>query len=631
MILNESQLREVLRTKPQSKLITEAVKHQNRILLHTASEVNANNSNPYAQDFLGWVKSLLPYDKFQRFKQLLRTPYTTVGISNEIFTEFSRIFEGQNPYFNYEFKSSNDSEDWNLYLKDNLRNRDFFAHKGFEQLKYSINSILVVDLPLEQKTSKPEPYYYFLQIENVIHVEINHKGDIETLIFNIGKEKIAVYDEQSYRVFKIDGEIITLEIENFHDLNYCPATFFWDWNLRKDTQLIKKSPFTDLLSDLDKYLALDTFKEHADLYSSFPIVVSIEEDCGFDGCESGYITTTTSFNNIKTEKWEDVVTSTKCPSCSERALIGAGTNFQIPAKVMEGTMNKAVEIVSADVKPLEYLSSKINILGNNIKQKIIGNQNKAIDSQAVNELQVLGSFEGKLNTLNKIKRQFERVEKFGNDTVALLRYGNSFVSSTVFYGDEFYLKSIKVLQEEYKTAKQNGEPDDEIDAIYRKIIVYKYKGNTEKIDRAWILLNLNPEPHKTVEQTKELFLSSAIDKTDYVIKARFNNFIARFEREQTNVVTFGDNLNFNTKIKTIYLELINYALEGLESESTTNPLKELVGGVSAIVDVSKSVSTGEISKESAVAILVNMFEFKEEIAFKMVNNIVDKNLNKPRF
>ena len=64
-----------------------------------------------------------------------------------------------------------------------------------------------------------------------------------------------------------------------------------------------------------------------------------------------------------------------------------------------------------------------------------------------------------------------------------------------------------------------------------------------------------------------MFFSSAIDKTDYIIKARFNNFISRFEREQTNVVTFGENLDFNKKIETIYLELKKYASEMVVTEN----------------------------------------------------------------
>jgi hypothetical protein len=50
----------------------------------------------------------------------------------------------------------------------------------------------------------------------------------------------------------------------------------------------------------------------------------------------------------------------------------------------------------------------------------------------------------------------------------------------------------------------------------------------------------------------------AMDQTDFVIKSRFNNFIARFEREQTNVLDFGRELDFDVKIATIYDILKTY-------------------------------------------------------------------------
>ena len=112
--------------------------------------------------------------------------------------------------------------------------------------------------------------------------------------------------------------------------------------------------------------------------------------------------------------------------------------------------------------------------------------------------------------------------------------------------------------EEYKMAKESGEPDEEIDQIYRQILVTKYKGNDDRIERAWILYNLNPEPHKTVDQSRTLVTDGAMSQTDFVIKSRFNNFVARFEREETNVLDFGRELQFDDKINRINEILISY-------------------------------------------------------------------------
>ena len=164
---------------------------------------------------------------------------------------------------------------------------------------------------------------------------------------------------------------------------------------------------------------------------------------------------------------------------------------------------------------------------------------------------MFGSFESRQNILLQVASSFEKIHKFANDTVARLMYGDAFLSSTVFYGDHFFLKSVEQLMAEYEQAKKNGEPDEEIDQIYRQILVTKYKGNDDRIERAWILYNLNPEPHKTVAECTQLVTLGAMDQNDFVIKSRFNNFIAKFEREQSNVLDFGRDLDFDKKIDAI--------------------------------------------------------------------------------
>jgi hypothetical protein len=49
-------------------------------------------------------------------------------------------------------------------------------------------------------------------------------------------------------------------------------------------------------------------------------------------------------------------------------------------------------------------------------------------------------------------------------------------------------------------------------------------------------------------------------QNDFVIKSRFNNFIARFEREQTNVLDFGRDLDFDIKIDRINEILNSYII-----------------------------------------------------------------------
>jgi len=221
-------------------------------------------------------------------------------------------------------------------------------------------------------------------------------------------------------------------------------------------------------------------------------------------------------------------------------------------------LSNPVSIITPDTKSLEYIKQKLIEYADGIREVTIGTRGRVLDNNQVNETQVFGSFESRQNILLQIASSFEAVHKFANDTVARLMFGDSFISSVVFYGDQFFLKSVNDLMEEYKLAKQSGEPDEEIDQIYRQILVTKYKGNDDRIERAWILYNLNPEPHKTVDQSRTLVNDGAMSQTDFVIKSRFNNFVARFEREQTNVLDFGRELQFDDKINRINEILISY-------------------------------------------------------------------------
>ena len=557
MQLSKNKVQSLIEKRPKRQLLQNAERHQNRLKLHGETEIESIRTNPAYIELLSWVESFLTRDKYNRFCQLLRLPVVSLEITQDIYQEYFRIFEGQNPFFNYEFTNPDNSDAFKSYLKNGLKDFDFFKTIGFEQLKYSINSILVVDMPSD---GEGEPYYYFIDVSKVIDVKSDKNGTINHLIFEVDSETVAVYDSEAYRIFKRDGTKLIGDpiVENFHGLGYCPASYFWNKNLKGSNTIEKKSPVTDVLGRLDKYLVEDTFKEYADLYGTFPIITTYEELCNFEGCDNGFISEDFTYieNGIETIKTR----KTKCPSCSESEEIGPGTIFEIPAPQTndDPNLSNPVSVISPDTKSLEYIKAKLEEYADKIREVTIGTRGRVLDEKQVNETQIFGSFESRQNILLSIASSFEAIHKFANDTVARLMFGDSFISSTVYYGDQFFLKSVDNLQLEYAQAKTSGEPDEEIDQIYRQILATKYKGNDERIERAWILYNLNPEPHKTVEQSRKLVDFGAMDQTDFVIKSRFNNFIARFEREQTNVLDFGRELDFDTKINTIYDTLKTY-------------------------------------------------------------------------
>ena len=75
------------------------------------------------------------------------------------------MFDGRNPVNKYTFSDERDAEDWQTYQTKALKHPQVWATKGFEEMKSSINSVVVVDLPRDGESSlRPAPYWYFLMI-----------------------------------------------------------------------------------------------------------------------------------------------------------------------------------------------------------------------------------------------------------------------------------------------------------------------------------------------------------------------------------------------------------------------------------------------------------------------------------
>ena len=188
MSLQKEQIQKILEEQPKRKLFENAVRHQNRLKLHSESQIESVGKNNAFDELFAWVKSYLTDDKFNRFIQLMRFPVVSLEITQDIFTEYKRIFDGQNPFFNYEFDNPDLKSDFVHYLRNEIHDKEFFKTIGFEQLKYSINSILIVDLPKEQEGSTPDPYYYFIDISSVIDIASDKEGTIKYVMFQIDKE-----------------------------------------------------------------------------------------------------------------------------------------------------------------------------------------------------------------------------------------------------------------------------------------------------------------------------------------------------------------------------------------------------------------------------------------------------------
>lgn len=565
--MNVSEIRKQITEQKKRAVISRAILHQNRLKFHAQTNITPVISQPLT-DFLSWVGTLIPHDKFKIFKSLFRYPVKTNEVTGICFDKLSRIFDGRNPAFNYQFMNSEQRDDWEYYRQNVLNEPNVWSNKGWEFFKTEINSVLIVDLPEIQSNDDkyPKPYFYWLPIDSVITYEINvTTGIMDFIIFRQPDKRIAVIDNERYRVFSdIKDNIGELLIDNTHDLGYCPARFFWDESINLREQDIKESPITKQLESLDWFLFFHISKRHLDLYGAYPIYSGYEQSCDFsnaengDTCDGGFLKDKSGYYKL-----DGAGLIQQCPKCGQKRITGAGSFIEIPVPndTDQPDLRNPVQMLTVDVSSLNYNVSEQKRLKDDIITSVVGVDNELLNTQALNEQQVSANFESQSTILNRIKKGFESAQQFVDETICRLRYGNLFISAKINLGTEFYTLSANELRQRYKMARDNGASESELDAIQSQIIETEYRNNPTQLQRMLILSELEPYRHLSRNEVLELFNRNIISEEELNIKLNFSNFIRRFERENTNILEFGTQIPFNRKISIINENLKNYASE----------------------------------------------------------------------
>lgn len=554
--------------EPRNKAtISRAIFQQNRLRFHVQTAVTPYVTQPIT-DFLAYVSNLIPHDKFKIFKTMFRYPVKTNEITGICFDKLSRIFDGRNPAFNYQFTSTEQRDDWEDYRQNRLGEPLVWSTKGWEYFKTEINSVLVVDVPAEQRGELPEPYFYWLPIASVISYEADpDTGVMRWIIFRQDGNRIAVIDDESYRVFRNDHDNIgELLVENRHSLGYCPARFFWNEPLSLADPDVKASPLSKELESLDWYLFFHLSKRQLDLFGSYPIYSGYEKDCDYsneengDYCDGGYLKDKQGHYKLDASGL-----LMRCPKCGDKRIVGAGTFVEVPVpsdKVPD--MRNPVQILTVDRNSLDYNVAEEERLRTEIITAVVGTNEEITTRDALNEQQIRANFESQSTVLNRVKKGFEEAQQFVDETICRLRYGGEFISAKINLGTEFYLLDPTQLRERYRTAKESGASEAELDALQQQIVETEYRNDPTQRQRMLLLAELEPYRHLTRAEAIDLYSKGMITEDDLRIKLDFANFVRRFERENTNILEFGSAIPFARKIEIINEKFKEYARENRE-------------------------------------------------------------------
>lgn len=569
MGLELNQIKRILKKPTKCQVIQKAVNMQRRLRFHTETNIAISDINQPTTIFLQWVSTFLPKDKFNIFLQLFKFPLPTPAVVEDVYRELERVFYSRNSSSSYQFTDSELAEDWANYKKNILNEPEIWKTVGWKRMQVSPNSILIVDLPQVQSTLRPEPYFYWLEIDAVIDYQLSmHNNDaFDWLIFKQPLHRIAVFDDTSIRVYQLNekDEIQSLVSEASHDLGYCPTRFFWSTQLNERNRELKKNPITKELSNLDWYLFFALSKQHLDLYAPYPIYSAYEADCNFENNETGDYCDGGFLRNAKGEyKILNDGTVEKCPCCSQKRIAGPGSFLEVPVpNQSEGIadMRNPVQITTIDKDSLDYNVSECARLKNEIVVSVVGSGGTVSEKEAINETQVTANFESKTSVLNALKTNFELAQKFIEDTICKLRYGDAFISSSVNWGTEFYVFTVSELYSKYKQAKENGASNSELDAISQQILEVEYRNNPLVLQRMLILKQLEPYPHKTQDEVLELYDEGLLDEKLVKLKINFSTLVDRFERENINIIEFASKKPLREKINIITKKLLDYVTE----------------------------------------------------------------------
>jgi hypothetical protein len=564
MVLSIPQIQELLKSPANAAAIQQAINHEDRVKLHTKSVDTKEKASAYFNQFLRWVEEgiMLPPDKMAAFKGMCQFPLATTALCNSIFDEYEKIFTAQDHFFDVEIADETLKADYLTYL-DELKLHKYFETKGFEEFKKQPASVYVVDLPTEQLSDRPAPYFTKISIRRIHDIGVQRMFDgtdrIGYIIFKSGTDQYMCFDDMSYRMFtqQQDGQFI-LAIDSPHNLGYTPATFLPKLPLYDDddaSPVARKVAISDSLGDLDWLLAYKVFERMYETFGPFPIMTVPETQCNYtDGlgnmCKSGFVSGT---------RLDGTIYEKECPSCKKNSIVGPGTVFgrPVPRAKEDPQLTKAVEFTPADVASLDYITNKIDYLEWMIYENNVGDSGQMLTKEAVNAKQVQSSVEGKRNVLFKIKKDFELTEKFLVDTIGRLRYADYYVGSTVNYGEQFLLHSPEELTQQYADAKKSGLPVYLISQKKDQLIQTEYRNNPTIKQRANLLDQLEPWSNLSLAECITYQLNNLFpDK--FFLKLDFAKFISKFESANGDIVQWGSALSIDKKIEKLSQILLDY-------------------------------------------------------------------------
>lgn len=487
-------------------------------------------------------------DRF--FKAFVGCKADSIELCDTIFSKLSKIWDSRDLVRTYNFVDDTVKGGAIAYL-DIFKK--FWVKNSYTKMKTGFNSVLVVDLPVNQSSQLPEPYMYFVDVSTVEYLSLKNRETIE-IIFSNKLEDSTIYHyytDKFYSVWeKKSGSSDAIELSNFtHNLGYCPADFFWDDSLNSESQILKKNVLLSNTEDLFWYTYKRAESLKADLLYLNPTKQMPQSSCGY---EKG--------NNVKCFGGKLVDDNKQpiyeggylnyCPICgnSQHNSDGAGNNIAInmdtPA-VADGHINlkdPLIHYISPKIDGVKEQYIRIEQLKDDIVQSAAGSESFQT-TEAINEKQVIANFEDRESVLTQLSLTYSDIIQWAEKTMLTLRYGSKFSSNSFFLGSKFFIHSVDDLM---KLRNNRTNPIEKSD-IDIQIIETKYRHNEKQKTRELLMYKLLPEASLSDSEFLEYVKINKISDLQIQIRNNFVNIIELFESKYGDITVFKDDF-FNENV-----------------------------------------------------------------------------------
>lgn len=570
MVLSDEKAREILKSPRHKNEIESAkeVESQLRVFTEEMSKPELESEQYWRE--LKTIMKARSDKKFDRVMMFSRFPLPVVQICDSILNDYFKVFEGKNRFFNVEGDRNIDRlNDW---ISDN-KVAKWIEKNAIPVFKNKPLSFVVVD-----RDQEGNAYLILVDSKRLIDAEIkDESGNLEYIAFvhsvkvenNVNVTNYSIYDDEHYFVFSKPDNQDTFKLitKQPHGIGYCPAKTFIKSQSNTKNKFKRRVAFSSSLSKLEDWTIFDIFRNYVDHYAPFPVTEAPKKTCPNSDCQDGKVSNEIIVNASTGETstvWE---TCSACGGEDGGQHIYPGTHIGIKVQ-SDKSLNDGsgvFKMIFPDVDKLKYVPEKLDDIEMEIRLKTVG-INNVLGDEAVNEMQVKGSFASMESILLRTKGELDDLYCWIVETVARLYYKNIWVQTEANFGTEFYLISEDDLQKRFDNAKKIGLPMEELLMIYTQLIETKYKGNGAKIDRQKMLLQLDPLPLYSTTDAFNLKEKGLIDDFDLLLKINFLNFITKFEAENAPITSFGFNLEPYQRIEKIKQTLNNYTNEKIQNK-----------------------------------------------------------------